>query len=185
MATPKDIAGIVAMISAAYPNFNPTELTVEVYLKTLQDLPGEELQLAAMQCISENGRKFAPSVGELRGAVAEIRRRTANAPSSYEAWQEVQQQILENGGDYGRPVWSHALVEKTVRVIGWRNLRMSEEQVADRARFISAYEQFEARMLADEMLLPEVRGYIEANGGRLLAPADQIKLLADKWSVTK
>lgn len=185
MADPLDIAQIVSIISAAYPNWKVTELTNEVYYQTLQDVPAEELKAAVLHCISQNGRQFAPSVGELRGAISELRGMSANVPPSYQAWQEVQQQILENGGDFGNPVWSHPLVEEAVRRIGWRNLRMSEDQTADRSRFIQCYEQLTERATREDMLLPEVRGYIEANGARLMAPADSIKLLADKWSVKK
>jgi hypothetical protein len=178
MATEKDIAGIVAMLSAAYPNWNVTEYTLEIYYQDLKDIPSEELKIAAQHCRSEAGRKFAPSVGELRGAVADLRKYTANIPSSYQAWEEVLRQIVDNGGDYGNPVWSNPIVERAVKMIGWRNLRMSEDATADRARFIQCYEQLAERVSRDEMLIPEVRGYLEVNGARLLAPTDQIKLLA-------
>lgn len=174
MANVDDISKIVGIISAAYPNFSPTEHTVEVYFQVLKDIPSEELLPATMQCISESGRKFAPSVGELRGTVSNIRKECANIPSSYEAWQEVGKQILDNGGDYNTPVWSHSLVEKTVRALGWRNLRMSEDQTADRARFIQAYEQFAQRAENENMLLPEVRGYIETR------QSNHIKLLSER-----
>lgn len=180
MAEFRDIAQIVGVISSAYPNFNPSEATVEVYYQTLHDLPAEELKMAVLHCISENGRKFAPSIGEIRGTVAELRKAVSNVPSSYQAWQEVLTQMRENGGDYGRPVWSHPLVERVVKQLGWRNLRMSEDQTADRARFVQAYEQLLARAERDDMLLPEVAGYIEARGGIMLAPSSQMKLLADK-----
>ena len=182
MATEKDIAEIVGVISAAYPNFNPSEYTVEVYHQTLKDIETDLLKAATLQAISEAGRKFAPSVGEIRGAVGEIRKQVMNIPSSYQAWEEVQKQIVENGGDFGTPVWSHSLVEQTVSAIGWRNLRMSENQTADRARFIQAYEQLQPRAEKEEMQLPEVRGYIEANGGKRLAPVDEMKRLSEGMS---
>ena len=173
-----DIAQIVGIISAAYPNWNVTEYTNEVYYQTLHDIPADELKVAVLHCISENGRKFAPSVGEIRGAVAEMRGIASNLPSAYQAWEEVQKQILENGGDFGKPVWSNSIVESAARMIGWRNLRMSEDQTSDRARFIQCYEQLVVRATRDEMLLPEVRGYIEDRGGKLLnAPIAQIKQL--------
>jgi hypothetical protein len=185
MADMQDIAQIVDVISAAYPNFNPNAYTVEVYWQTLQDIPTAELRAAVLHCISEAGRKFAPSVGEIRGAVAELRGLSANVPTAYQAWQEVQTQLLENGGDFGKPVWSSPIVEQAVRAIGWRNLRMSEDQTADRARFIQCYEQFRDRAMREEMLLPEVRGYLEVNGAQLVAPVDQMKLLAGRMNVRK
>ncbi len=180
MATLLDIAQILSVISAAYPNFTVTEKTTEVYHQILSDIPTDELKAATLHCISESGRKFAPSVGELRGAVAELRGFSNNIPSSFEAWQEVGRQISINGGDFGKPVWSHPLVEKTVNAIGWRNLRMSENEVADRARFIQCYEQFAERTQRENIMLPEVRGFLEVNGAILEAPADQIKRLSER-----
>ncbi len=185
MANFEDIAEIVALLAAAYPNWNATEYTAEVYYQDLMDIPADELKIAAKHCRSEAGRKFAPSVGEIRGAVAELRGYSSNMPTAYQAWQEVQTQLSDNGGDFGNPVWSNPVVERTVKAIGWRNLRMSEDPISDRARFIQCYEQFSDRAKNDEMLLPEVRGYIEMNGARLVAPMDSMKQLADKWSVSK
>lgn len=182
MADKFDIASILAVIAVAYPNFAVTEQTTEVYLQILSDIPADELKAAALHCISESGRKFAPSVGELRGAVQELRGFSNNMPSSFEAWQEVGKQISINGGDFGKPVWSHPVVQKTVEAIGWRNLRMSEDQTADRARFIQCYEQFRERAQKENIMLPEVRGFLESNGARLEAPADQIKRLTERMS---
>jgi hypothetical protein len=182
MADEKDIAGVVAMLGAAYPNFSPTEHTVEVYFQTLRDLPSELLRTAALHAISEAGRKFAPSVGELRAAAAEIQRRAANIPSSYQAWQEVMQAIREIGSYRPAPEFSHALVDESVRALGWRNLCMSENAAADRARFIAAYEQLEQRLEVERMMLPAVRAYIEARGGQLPAPAAHIEALAESLS---
>lgn len=178
MAELKDIAQIIGILSAAFPNFKPSDLTPEVYFQTLNDIPTDELKAAVLHCISESGRAFAPSVGEIRGAVALLRSYSVNVPSAYQAWQEVQKQILENGGDYGRPVWSSRLVEEAVRRMGWRNLRMSEDQTADRARFLQCYEQLVQRATQEEMLLPEVRGYIETNRPELIT--GEIKMLTDK-----
>lgn len=182
MATEKDIAGIVAQLSAAYPNWNVTPFTVEVYYQDLKDIPSDELMIASQHCRSEAGRKFAPSVGELRGAVMELRGYKANLPSSYQAWEEVQRQIVDNGGDYGVPVWTNQVIERAVKMIGWRNLRMSEDSTADRARFIQCYEQLVIRVERDEMLIPEVRNYLEVNGAKILAPMEQIRLLAKGMS---
>jgi hypothetical protein len=180
MATKHDIEIIIAKLSAAFPNWKVTAYTVQVYLEDLSDIDPETLEAAVKMCRTEPGRAFAPSTGEIRGAVGKLRGMATNIPSSYEAWQEVGKQINENGGDYGTPVWSHPLVEKTVKAIGWRNLRMSEDQTADRARFIQCYEQLQDRAKTENLLLPEVRGYIETNGGRMLAPVDQMKQLTER-----
>jgi hypothetical protein len=177
MAEPRDIAQIIAMLSAAFPNFKPSDLTPEVYYQTLADIPADELKAAVLHCITQSGRAFAPSIGEIRGAVAELRSFAANVPPSFQAWQEVQQQILINGGDYGKPEWSSPLVAEAVRRMGWRNLRMSEDQTADRARFLQCYEQVVERATKQEMLLPRVAGYIETRRNELAS--GEIKRLAE------
>jgi len=179
MATEDDIKQLVVRIGARFPNWSPDPSTVAAYIEDLGDLDPDLLLAAARKCWSEAGRKFAPSTGEIRGGVQEILRRTNHVPSAYEAWQEVVTQISENGGDYGRPVWSSPIVRRTVEALGWRNLRMSEEPTHDRARFVMAYEQFAARALDDATMLPAVRGYIEAHSGLLLeSPMEQIGALA-------
>lgn len=178
MATKQDIAKLIVLLSAAFPNWTPNEYTTEVYYQDLQDIPTEELFVAAQHCRSEAGRKFAPSTGEIRGTVSELRKMSSNLPSSFQAWEEVQRNLIENGGDFGTPVWTHVIVEQAVRSIGWRNIRMSENPTADRARFLQAYDQLTERAAKENMLIPDVRGFLESNGAQLSAPI-QIKALAD------
>lgn len=179
MADKKTIAGLVMSLSAAFPNWKPNEYTVEVYFQDLQDIPADELVIAAQACRSQAGRQFAPSTGELRGAVAELRRAVVNLPSPMQAWGEVCKQIVENGGDFGKPVWSNPLIEQVVNSMGWRNLRMSEDTTADRARFLQAFERLSERAQTEQMYLPQVRQYIEARGGNLLGVGQIAKQLAD------
>lgn len=179
MATKLDIAEILAVIATAYPNFTVTEKTTQVYWQILSDIPSDELKAATLHCISESGRKFAPSVGELRGAVGELRGMYSNAPSSYEAWEEFRRAVVSS--DYTH-IFSHQLVEDTSRLIGMRAYGQSDtgDTPSWRARFIQCYEQMQERAQRENLLVPEVRGYIEANGGRFLAPVDQIKQLTDR-----
>lgn len=179
MASEKDVAEIVAVIGVAYPNFAVTAKTVEIYWQILSDIPTDELKAATLHCISESGRKFAPSVGELRGAVGELRGMSSNVPSSYEAWQEFHRAAVSS--NYSNQ-WSHPLVEKAARLIGLREYGFCnvDDQPSWRARFIQCYEQLQERAERENLLVPEVRGYIEANGGRLLAPVDQMKQLTDR-----
>lgn len=181
MCSEIDIAEILAVIAVAYPNFVVTEKTNEVYWQILSDIPTDELKAACLHCISESGRKFAPSVGEIRGAVGELRGMVSNVPSSYDAWNEFHKNVVRS--DYS-PQWSHPLVEKTARLIGMHDYGQSnvDDQPSWRARFIQCYEQLQERAQSENLLLPEVRGYIEANGGRFLAPVDQMKQLTERMT---
>lgn len=178
MATPRDIAELVAVISAAYPNFNPTEATNEIYYQTLKDLPADLLKAATMQAIAEAGRKFAPSVGEIRGMVLDIRKAASGVPSSYQAWGEVRQAIIDVGS-YRNPEFSNEFVAEAVRVMGWRNLCLSGNEVADRAHFEKIYTQLVERAEADANRLPQVKGYIESQAN------EGVKMLTEKLSIKK
>jgi hypothetical protein len=103
-------------------------------------------------------------------------------PSSYNAWQEVCKQINDNGGEFGKPVFSHPIIEQAVKALGWRNLRMSENPTADRARFIEAFEQLAGRAEKESMLIPEVRGFIEGQKVNAL-PAGEMQALSKKLSL--
>lgn len=179
MASKLDIAEILGVIAVAYPNFSVTEQTNQVYWQILSDIPTDELKAATLHCISESGRKFAPSVGELRGAVGQLRGLSNNVPSSYEAWQEFKRAVTRS--NYSTE-WSHPLIGKAADLIGMQQYGRSnvDDEPSWRARFIQCYEQLQERAERENLLLPEVRGYIEANGGRLLAPVDQMKQLTDR-----
>lgn len=177
MSEPRDIAQVIGMLSAAFPNFKPSEMTPEVYYQTLQDIPADELKAAVLHCVSEAGRAFAPSIGEIRGAVLDLRKIAANVPTSYQAWQEVQKAFIECGMN-NPPEWTHPLIAQTVKTFGWRNLCMSENATADRMRFIQAYEQLAERAEKNETMLPQVRGYIETRREQLSA-GSEVKKLAE------
>ena len=182
MCEKQDIARLVAITSAAYPAWNVNEYTIEVYYQDLRDLPADLLFAAATKARTNASRNlaFAPSTGEIRRAAAEILRSVRGVPSSYQAWQEVVRAMVDVGS-YGTPSWSHPLIGQAVDALGWRNLCMSENAVADRARFIQAYEQLAERNETEMMEPPAVRGYIEQASGRSLpVPFDQIKQLTTR-----
>lgn len=178
MADRADIARMVAMLQAAFPNWKLNEYTLEVYYMDLRDIPADELHAAAQACRTQAGRAFAPSTGELRGAVMDLRRSVLNLPSAYDAWKEVLLQI-NDVGVYGVPSWTNPLIEKAVKSLGWRNLCMSDDQTADRARFLQAFAQLTERAEKEMMLVPEVRGYLADNGARMLAVGETIKQLTE------
>jgi len=176
MSSEQDIKEIVAIIGAAYPNFTPTAHTVEIYYQTLKDIESDELRIAVLHCVSEAGRKFAPSVGEIRGAISELRQAVRNIPDAYQAWQEVWKGITTTGS-WGEPKWSNPLIEKAVDSLNWRNLCMSENSISDRARFVEAYDGFLARAQREDMFLPQVKTYIESKGGKMLGAPIETKQL--------
>jgi hypothetical protein len=91
VATHKDIAIILSRYQAAFPNYNPSDITLaaEVWTEALGHIPADELKVAALACMVETGRAFAPSVGEVLGAVMRLRAQASGLPSAAEAWEQI------------------------------------------------------------------------------------------------
>jgi hypothetical protein len=181
MADRHEIEIMIAKLSAAFPNWKVSPYTIQVYLEDLQDIDSETLDAAVKMCRTEPGRAFAPSTGEIRGAVGKLRGMANNVPSPFEAWQEFKHVVVSSLYTRSQKIeWSHPLVEKTANLIGLQAYGASnvDDEPSWRARFIQCYEQLQERAERENLLLPEVRGYIETNGGRFLAPVEQIKQLA-------
>jgi hypothetical protein len=186
-----EVAQVVAMIGSAYPNFNPAKETVAVYYELLKDLPFDLLKAAALKCCAESGRKFAPSVGEIRGAAIELQVRVKGIPSVLAAWDEVctapYRQVNETHAfwrdgirhttDPDAHKWSHPLVEKVARMMGWPEFPDPESESTDRAHFFKQYEAEIARYSSNEIELPEVTRYIETQRGKALPIGEVIKQL--------
>lgn len=190
MSTPEEVAAVVAMIGSAYPNFSGTKETVMVYYELLKDLPGDLLKISTLQCCAEAGRKFAPSVGEIRGTASDIQRRAQSVPSTLDAWNEVcsaprpypADYVIYRGGEIvPHPVyqWSHPLVEKTAKQFGWPDFPNYENLSTDRAHFFKQYEAAQQHQEEINMALPETTRFIEATKRGELTTGQAITRLAD------
>ena len=72
--------------------------------------------------------------------------------SAGEAWGIVKSTII-GIGSYGMPNFGNELIDETVKIMGWRNLCMSENDVADRAHFMKIYDNIVMRSKNKKMLL--------------------------------
>jgi len=152
MSTSEEIANVMVRLAAAYPSAVVTELTIEIYIEELADLDTELLAGAAKKCRATC--KWFPTISELRDAAVALS--VSDKRSGAEAWGDVLRAISEHGYPHGPgDGWDFQdlLVGRVVRGMGWRNLCMSEEGMADRAHFIKSYEQ-ERDMAFDDARLP-------------------------------
>jgi len=168
----REFSKIIYFVAAAYPSFTVKQDMLEAYHAILGDLPSDLLKAAALQLASES-RAFFPSAGELRSAAFELIERRDGVPSAPEAWGEVKAQIGAVGY-VGSPEFSHALIAEAVRIIGWRDLCISENQMSDRARFIQAYEALQKRRRTEVAMLPQVRDAL-----RLVGSGARVERLED------
>jgi hypothetical protein len=142
--TPIETKKLIAVLAAAYPSANRTasdlEAMASVWHRVLANVPYAEADHAAYEIIGTS--RFMPSVSELLSRIRakhETPRRTG-----IEAWGDVMRAV-SNFGAYRDPKFDDPAVAQVVRAMGWQELCASENQVADRARFVDAYEQIAKR----------------------------------------
>lgn len=137
--TKPEVAKLVAVLIAAYPAGKFSSETSQIYERMLADLGYPEANAAVEQLLATS--KWMPTVGEIRERVLALTAGEVRAGG--EAWGLVLKAI----GRYGRnrtPGVDFELGDpvalETVKALGWANLCDSENQVADRARFVELYD---------------------------------------------
>lgn len=148
--THSEAARIVAVILAACPSqasrldAGRATSMVDTYATLLEDLSYEQCN-AAIRVLLQT-RTWMPSVAEIRAAAVELERGPI-APGG-EAWGVVKRAIHEQGS-YRRPgvdfVFNDPVTARCVAALGWQELCLSENEIADRARFIELYDRLAAQ----------------------------------------
>jgi hypothetical protein len=166
----QESARIVAVVLAACPTQSSrldrdrATSMVDAYATLLSDLPYEHVNAAVAMLLQT--RTWMPSVADIRSAVLELQRGPKRTGS--EAWASVVRAMREQGA-HRHPgedfVFHDPLTARCVQAMGWRDLCLSENTVADRARFIELY---------DSMAAPALR----AEQSPVLATANQRRLAA-------
>jgi len=91
MASISEVSKALATFRLFFPNFNPENIaaSAKAWHELIGHFPGDELQAACSMCCAEPGRVFAPSVGEIVGAVMKLRAQASGIPSASEAWEQI------------------------------------------------------------------------------------------------
>ena len=174
MATPLDIASSINALKTAFPNYQPDIMaTADLWKTIFADMDGETLKTAVLVCLTEK-RAFAPSAGEIRVAALDLHAKASGIPDAYFAYDEVckmpgnmihKNLISIDGVPYIEErelKFSHPLIEKVARLMGWPKTFPTDMPAADRSQFVKAYEAEVGRYVADAGMLPAVQHYIEA-----------------------
>ena len=155
--TVKEFATIASAIKAAWPGSNimPDKQSKEVWYTMLADLSYPICLNAVKQLICTN--KFAPTISEIRECCS------SNQTIEIDwgrAWEEVLKAIRYFG--YYRPEEALQSLSPNVRAcvkrLGFQNLCLSENQMADRANFRMIYEQMQKEDKMDRQLPKELLG---------------------------
>jgi hypothetical protein len=181
MATQDEFYRIWQVLVTSYPNWvkdmAPGDLagTFKVYERLLSDIPGSLLEAAVVQHVASN--KWFPAIAELRSLVLAIT--TPERITAMEAWGSVLDamksggaRIMPGGNGYYPPEWADPITARVVASMGWVELCQSDNQEADRAHFMRAYDAIAARDSSDALMLPMMREWVN----RMLATSEVKKL---------
>jgi len=137
--------------------------TYAAYHAILQDIPEDVLQVAVIHLGCES--QWFPTAAEIRQAAFSLLEKVQGTPSAQDAWAEVTQKMRAGFYDTSKgwheprgPTdddWSCPLIQSAIDAIGgWHALRTSENAVADRARFLEAYNHYLTRARQDQRMAP-------------------------------
>lgn len=131
-------------------NLLPNSHAMELWFRQLQDIPFPVAEAVLNKWVATN--KWAPSISEIRELATEIQH--GKPPDWGEAWEESCKAIRRFG--FYRPKEGldslSPLARATVERLGWNNLCLSENQMADRANFRQCFETICKREQQDKAL---------------------------------
>lgn len=154
--TQVETAKLVAVLLAAFPAAKVTGGTSQVYEKMLADLDYVAANAAVERLIAT--ARFMPTVAEIRDAAMTLT--TGEKRPGGDAWGDVLKAV-RRFGRYRDPVFDDPLVARCVAALGWVEICDSENQQADRARFIQLYDELAVSDRKDRVAgqLPAQRAY--------------------------
>ncbi len=175
MASNQTISTALKTIAAAYPRFVLEEDTVRVWASFVADIEDDLLLAAVARFISSSSHAFAPSIPEIRSQATELKREVIGVPTAFEAWAELIDAPMPRpvGSVYrlfrdGKYVdeeeyqWPHEVVGIVAKRLGWpTRFPSGENEMADRAHFVKAYDAEVGKLLQAETQIPQVTKYIE------------------------
>ena len=136
---------LVKGLKSAYSsqNFLPDDDSVKIWYQLLQDLEYQKASAAIQKYILTN--KFPPTVADIREMALSVS--IGDKPLWSDGWEEVLT-AMRRFGSYREKEAMESLTDitrKTVDRLGFRNLCMSENVMADRANFRMMFEQIADR----------------------------------------
>lgn len=165
MANPDTITQAIRHILTAYPKerskLGQEEIRsmFEVWPQYLNDLDDTLLLAAVQEHITHS--QWLPSIAELRASAVSIMRQASPAhQSAIDAWGEVKRAFLRVGYD-GKPEFTNPITAKVIRLMGWRDLCLSDApEGVDRAQFERYYNEEIRRAEAQAQQSPQVAAFV-------------------------
>lgn len=157
-----EIIQLITLCSANYRNWpedGKESAVVELWETMLEDVEFTHGKLAVQKHMSES--VYPPTVADIRSKISDI-----SAPqglTAMEAWGSVIKSIQQYGSYREKEAIESLdpLVQKVVRLLGFRNLCMSENEMADRAHFTKAYDSIVNRDRTESLMPARGRALME------------------------
>ena len=178
--TDVEVRKLVAVLMGAFPAIRTAPNTAAVFERMLCDLDYAAANAAIERLLATS--RFMPSVAEIREATLALT--AGEQRPGGDGWGDVLDAV-SRFGIYRVPgadfQFEDSVVAHCVRQLGWEEICNSENQVADRARFIELYERHakidRQRQLSDS--LPAMQRF------RALSPAPAAPRVSAMGGVTK
>lgn len=139
--TQAEAAKLVAVMLAAFPQSRASAQTSQVYERMLADLDYPAANAAVERLLAT--ARFMPTIAEIRETALALT--VGEQKQGGEAWGDVLRMIGRYGARRYDDGWTVPIADpvaaRTVAALGWVNLCDSENQAADRARFIELYDR--------------------------------------------
>lgn len=138
----------------------PNAQAMELWFRELQDVPYQVAEATLRKWVATN--KWSPSIAEIREMAVTV---CNGDPLTFgESWERVRTAIRRFG--YYRPQEAmdslDPLTRRCVESLGFRELCMSENEVADRANFRMVFETMQKREQFEKQLPPKLLAAIES-----------------------
>ncbi len=159
-----EISKAIGLAQGYWPNLHVSKMTPEAWERLLGDLEFEAV-CVALDRLAIEAPDFPPGPGVILKMATGLAVGEAE-PDVDAAWSEVAAAI-RRVGSYGSPEFTHPAITAAVEALGWTNLCMSENPVADRAHFLKIYDVTVRRAERRRTLTPamaEVAGRAKALG---------------------
>lgn len=157
----KQFGILASAIRTYYPKEQilPNQQAMELWYRELQDIPYELAEAALRKWVVNN--KWSPTIADIRELSTDIG--VGTIPDWGDAWESVMTAIRRYGTYNQQEAMDSMdeLTQQVVRRLGFRELCMSENIVADRANFRTIYEQLASRHRTDMQMPPQLRATIQ------------------------
>lgn len=159
--TKKEFSIFAVALKTYYPKDTilPNEQAMELWYMQLKDLPYEVASTALNMWVATN--KWSPTIADIREKSADL------VQGEQKEWSEGWERVVKCIGSYGYNRQDEALAtmdeitRECVKRLGWMNICMSENLMADRANFRQMYESISERKRKYDLIPASVQEEIK------------------------